>query len=966
MSNRALKSFFIFLIPFILVVALCKAQSMHLGLPGVQNFSRNDYNGGIQNWSFGEAENGLLYFANNSGLLEYNGHHWSLYNSIGSINRSVLTDGNRVYVGAFNEFGYYEENEKGSLKYQSLTKFIKGRIGDFDEIWRIHKTSFGIVFQSFKAIFIYNEGKIEIVLPRSNFHLSYYVNGILWVYDEEHGLMQYRDGKVRIITGGDFFKGKQIWTILSLNDDEVLIGTSKSGVFRYNGNKVTEWNSEVSEELKKYQIYSTKRLKNNYFAFGTIQNGLIVTDTAGNLIFKINKEGGILNNTVLAIGQDKRGNIWLCLDNGISMVEFDSPVSYLQKYFDIGTGYASARFGDYVYFGSNQGLFCIKWSDFTNPSKVKNSFRLIEGTEGQVWNLSVIDNSLLCGHNNGVFQIKGTQSIKISPIQGAWNFLKLNNKGIILVGSYTGLSILENVSGSWHLRNTISGFKESSRFIQKDQFGYIWISHTYKGVYRISLNSDFNAVIRINLFTSKQGLPSDQSNFLFKIQSDLLIASVKGLYRFNYKTEAFEKEKRFDGYLTNNQQIDFLYQDLGHNIWYYADKHPGVLRLQEDGTYKNITSPFSKLEKYTLPSFENIYELDLNNVLIGIEGGFAHYISKFNKDYLLSSSIFISDLRSKDTAEGIYRFNSSTDKQNLIPKFKFKNNTISISYAANSYESSEICFQYKLLGFDKNWSEWTTQKFKEYTNLPYGDYQFALRARSSDQDTPSSLLYKFEVLPPWYLSWYAWSVYFVVLLIVIIIGRRYFLFRLEKSRLLEKQKQKEKYLSREQLLKEETIIAEKEMERLRNEKINLEMIHKEKELANSTMQLIRKNNTLNKLKTDLRSVITSSSDTSVKNNILSLIKRIDKEIDNEKQWQVFNLHVEQVYEELFKKLKDQYPDLTPRELSLCAYLRMNISSKEIATLMNISARGVEISRYRIRKKLRLERDGNLTEFMINL
>ena len=182
----------------------------------------------------------------------------------------------------------------------------------------------------------------------------------------------------------------------------------------------------------------------------------------------------------------------------------------------------------------------------------------------------------------------------------------------------------------------------------------------------------------------------------------------------------------------------------------------------------------------------------------------------------------------------------------------------------------------------------------------------------------------------------------------------------------ESLKQKEKYNNRVQVLKQEALIAEKEMERLRNESLNLEMIHKEKELANSTMLLIKKNNILNRLQGDLRSVNSSLGNDAAKNSISSIIKRIDKEIDNEKQWKVFNMHIEQVYEDLFKKLKESYPELTPRELSLCAYLRMNISSKEIATLMNISARGVEISRYRIRKKLHLDREANLTEFMINL
>ncbi len=197
-------------------------------------------------------------------------------------------------------------------------------------------------------------------------------------------------------------------------------------------------------------------------------------------------------------------------------------------------------------------------------------------------------------------------------------------------------------------------------------------------------------------------------------------------------------------------------------------------------------------------------------------------------------------------------------------------------------------------------------------------------------------------------------------------GKRYFNFRIEKSRLAEKLRQKEKYQIREQKLKEDALIAEKEMQRLRNEALNLEMIHKEKELANSTMLIIQKNNILGKLQNDLKNINSTLAEDAVKKNLNSLIKRIDKEIDNEKQWNVFNMHIEQVYEDMFKKLKENYSDLTPRELSLCAYLRMNISSKEIAALMNISTRGVEISRYRVRKKLHLDREANLTEFMINL
>lgn len=942
------------------------ASTSFYGIPDLRNFSRSQYSGGIQNWSFTEAPNGLLYFANNSGMLEYDGTAWSIYQGVTAVNRVVLADGGRIYVGAFNEFGYYSENERGNLIYHSLAQMVKGKVGDFDEIWRIHKTPFGIVFQSFKAIFILANGRIDIVRPRSSFQFSYYVNGILWVYDASCGLMQYRNGKVEPVPGGDFFTGTPIWSMLPLNDHEILIGTNTGGAYRFDGKRVTPWGGKVNEQLKKYQLYSSLKLKNKLFAFGTIQNGLIISDTAGNLVLQLNRERGLQNNTVLGIGQDNSGNIWLCLDNGITLLDYNSPISYVQKYFDIGTGYASAKFAGQIYLGTNQGLFHISEKDFLDPSKSNSSFRLIAGTEGQVWDLTVIDNTLLCGHTNGIFQVIGDQAIRVSSQPGTWNFLKIDNAGHVLAGTYTGMYVLENHGGRWRVKNKIFGFDESSRFVQYDSKGNIWVSQTYTGIFRIRPDRSWTRVLESQQYTSKSGLPSDRSNLLFRIQSNLVVATEKGVFRYNYGTRRFEPDEKYSPYFPRGLQVDYLYQDPDQNIWFIADRQLGVLRIQEDGSFKKITVPFQKLTSMSLRSFEDIKELDRDNVLIGIEGGFAHYTANFKKDYSTPGTIYISDLRSGDTSEGVFRYNGRQQGQGVVPAFRYRNNKVAIAFSANNAEPAGSKFQYKLSGYDENWSEWSSQSYKEYMNLHEGHYTFMVRAGNPALGAPTELSYSFIVLPPWYRSVYAWITYFLLSMLTVFLGGRYFSYRIEKSRLAEKEKQKVKYLSREQKLKEEALFAENEMARLRNETLRLEMIHKEKELANSTMLLIKKNNILSKLQADLRRVNSSLGNDSPKGSIESLIKRIDKEIDNEKQWKVFDLHIEQVYEELFRKLKDNYPDLTPRELSLCAYLRMNISSKEIATLMNISARGVEISRYRIRKKLKLGREANLTEFMINL
>lgn len=941
--------------------------SQRYGIPGVHNFRRSDYKGGTQNWAVAQAPNGMIYFGNNEGLVEYDGEQWMVYKDMGQVVRSVLTDGKRIYVGTYNKFGFYEADKQGILRYHSLLPLIKNRINDFDEIWRIHKTSFGIVFQSVRAIFIFNQDKIDIVKPRSVFHFSYYVNGTLWLYDQAEGLMQYHNGKVRQVPNGDKLAGTEIWTMLPLNDDQVIIGTAKKGLFRFDGENLEPWNKPVSALLKNYQLYSGAVVDKKYFAFGTIQSGVLISDTTGRIIAHINKNKGLQNNTVLSLGSDNENNIWLGLDNGISLVHFSSPLTYIQNYVDIGSGYVSARFGDNIYLGTNQGLFCISWSDFNSSLKNKENFHLVEGTEGQVWSLAVIGNVLLCGHNSGVFQVRGQVAEKISSVAGGWTIRQAGTNGqYLLVGNYSGISVFEKNGQSWKYRNELEGFDQSSHFLETDSKGYLWVGHGYKGVFRVKPDAGMRRALEVRFYNSVKGLPSDLGTTIFKIRSGIVAGTLFGVYKYNETKDQFEPDKLFSKLIPLHGQVDYIYQDEANNIWYYCNQQPAVLRYQEDGTYKNISNPFNDLSGMLIPPYGHINPLDAQNVLFGTEGGFAHYFSGQYKDYGHVPALYISNIHSADTSEGIFRHNSIEGKQNVIPVFRFRNNTISFSFSSNHFSESENRYQFFLQGFEKDWSEWSQKNTKEYTNLSYGEYTFHLRALKEDGTPTPELSFSFKISPPWYFSTVAWIIYVIAILFAVYFLYRFFLKSIEKSRVKEKEQQRIKYKQREQQFKEDALEAEKEMIRLRNEKLNLEMIHKEKELANSTLMIIQKNEILNKLVHDLNRVKSALTDEQHKTQLNSTIKKIGREIDNEKQWQVFNTHVEQVHEQLFMKLKEKFPDLTPRELSLCAYLRMNISSKEIATLMNISTRGVEISRYRIRKKLGLDRNGNLTDFMMKL
>ena len=167
-----------------------------------------------------------------------------------------------------------------------------------------------------------------------------------------------------------------------------------------------------------------------------------------------------------------------------------------------------------------------------------------------------------------------------------------------------------------------------------------------------------------------------------------------------------------------------------------------------------------------------------------------------------------------------------------------------------------------------------------------------------------------------------------------------------------------------QAIEREKLKAEKSLAEIKNQQLTAQMLMRDKELANQTMRMIQNNEFFISLRKNLENITNQLENKDDKYAIRNTIQKINKNIESENQWKIFEMHFEDVHEEFLKRIKTEFPALSPRELKLCAYLRMNISSKEIALLMNISTRGVEISRYRLRKKLNLSTDVNLSDFII--
>ena len=939
------------------------SQVKKIGVPNILNYPKADYRAGTQNWDVAQDPNGFMYFANNLGVLRFDGQNWDLYNDAFTSNvRSVCIDDDGViYIGLDEDFGIMDPNAPGGPVFKSLLDKLPEDIPETDVIWKIHNTQYGIVFQSYKYLFIYKNDKIDIIKPEKAFYYSFYINNRLFFHDPGVGLFEYINGFVNKVPWADELKNHEIQSMVSFFENHLLIGTAQSGWFEYKNGKLKKWDVPANTQTENDVLYCGIKLDGNNLAIGTILNGLIIANSDGEIIQHLNINNGLQNNTILSLYNDRSGNLWLGLDNGLDYIELNSPISYTSRSKSIGTGYCAVIHNNMLYLGTNQGLFTKKFS--TVGENNTEAFKIIPGTEGQVWSLKVINGQLLCGHNLGTFAINGQEARQISDDPGLWTFIQLkDDSNYSIGGNFTGLSLFHFENGQWKFQTKIKEFSESSRFISEDKDGNIWVSHGAKGLFRVSLNAERDSATNVKLYGAKNGLPLDLMNILLKFDNSWYISTVDGLYSYNATTDRFEKNKTLNNVFDPSIRLKYVEKDFRGNYWYIAENEVGVLHKNDDTSYTKITTPFQQLRNRLVREWEFLYVYDLNNVFFATENGFAHYSSRIVTSYNQPFKCFITrvDVPNLDTV--VYPIEGSDPVE-----FPFQKNAFRFKFSAPFYQNPEqLEFSYFIDNYSDSWSTWSTDNYRDLTNLPENDYTFRVKARNSFGIESNEATFSFIITPPWHRSKTATYFYILIVFVIVLIVAWLTNRRFERSKQKERKKHEQKLRAKEKEFEKQAVLAEKEIIRLKNEKLEAQKLSLDKELANQTLSIVNKNKFLMKINEELKRLSNETTDGAVKSRMAILKKRINKEIDNQNQNQIFESYFEEVHTDFFERLKDKFPHLSPKDLRLCAYIRMNMSTKEIATLLNISDRGVEISRYRLRKKLELSREVNLSTFLINL
>lgn len=886
--------------------------------PPIQNYSSVEYGAASQNWDVVLDSLGIVYFANNEGLLSYDGQSWTLHSlPLGSIIRSVYEHEGYIYTGSYQEFGFWQRDKKGELAYTSLMHLLKDYEMKNEEIWDILSFRGSIYFRSFGAIYKYNHEKI-IPLKNLVVNAMEVFEGKLVVSIGNEGLFSLEDnGELNLVPGQEILKDQ---TIIELENDgnELLIGTRNS-LYRFDGVKSKEFvDKNITALLEKYELNHILSISDRELVFATVKNGVIHYNKDLKETRIYNRNNGLQNNTVLGVAE-RNGKIWLGLDNGIDAINLSSPLNFFtDDTGELGAVYDLAFHNSQLYFATNTGVYRLNGQEIS----------LIEGAEGHSWNLAVIDGIVYSNHNTGTFKILNN---KFSPVEGrtgSFDILKTpENAAALLIGNYTGISVYYPDSGD--IRE-LSDINFPVKKLIYENTGIIWAAHPYEGVYRIGMDND----LRQNKFINRIGIHKDRpisKADVFKINNQIAIFKDNKWYRYNPFVDSLNIFTELKDY----QNHRFLHED-NNGAWFTNTLNNALVFTNFKDVKVNLS--FRELNGRLVKGHENIIKGNDSIYYITLNDGFA----RVNLNELINVK-----MKENLSEPIIYSIADSHEQYDIssLPGLPFQAaREIFVKVALPDSDATDLFFE---LQGKNNLKGRVENGMIKFQNLDYGDYDLKIFALSPQNVSSKISSLKFKILPPWYLSNALKFLYLLIVLILIGLVYWYNRLKLKKHRGVLEQRFKKEHQERINQIEKDILLGE----------IN----SKRKELVNTTLIGARKNEVLMEIQGELNK---DKDKFSNQFRLKHIMNKINREIKNKDEWNLFETNFNEIHEDFFKDLLTTYPNLSNKDLKLCSYLKMNMSSKEIAPLLGITVRGVEVHRYRLRKKMNLDGKENLTNFFI--
>jgi ligand-binding sensor domain-containing protein len=633
------------------------AQST-IGLPAIRNYQNTDYHASIENWDIGQDKRGVLYFANNDGLLTFDGTYWKVYPlpNKAAIKSLAIDTAGRIYVGGHDEVGYFYPDRDGILIYHSLKDKLPRIAQQFADVWNIVLWGNAVYFRTVESMFELKGGNMQTFDAPGGWQLMTRVDSELLAEDKTKGLFAFRAGQWREICPAA--AAFHVTGILPYKKDSLLVTTLKNGLYLLTPSGLVRKPTAADLLLTNDLINSARKIGADRYALGTATGGVLILDGDGRVIQRFSSEEGLQNNNILSVLPDEDSNLWLGLDNGISFIHYNTSVKLIRPVKDNQLiSNAVKIYNQHLYIGTSNGLYTIPLdASIPDISALKGNFSEVANTKGQVWSLEEINHELLMGHQDGGFVIRDNRAMPVLTQQGVWGFKSVgwnwsragNGGGVgqdllgIIAGSYTGLRwVFENKKGEFSEGGRMNDLYESLPAIAV-QGATVWASHPYRGVFSnpIPMEGNFGHWP----YDKKKGLPSDMNNYVAIIHNKVVAATEKGIYEYDPASDLFRPAAFFSG-IFHDSSVEYLTEDKEGNIWFVSNQRVGLIDFSKGGRDEHYSVIyFPELTGQTVQGSAYIYPYNRENVFIGSNNGVFHlnlsqYIRSANKISVLLGTV---------------------------------------------------------------------------------------------------------------------------------------------------------------------------------------------------------------------------------------------------------------------------------------------------------------------------------------
>lgn len=738
------------------------------GLPLIKNHTLEDYPTLFHNYQITQDTQGILFIANDNGLIEFDGLNWRQYQLPEQIAiKAVAFHNKRIYVAGNSELGFFEPDKQGHLGFISLAKQIKQFKFPLPVFTKIVTTPTQVIFFSTNALYLYNvvSKKIKYLPAKSRFYNLFKIKQQVFVQEANKGLFRLEKDKLSFVQGSDIFADKKIRCILTHPNKQLLIGTQDHGFYLYNGQLFSSWDVGINNPMKEAQLYTGISLSDNYFAFGTFNQGLILSDQQGKLIKKIDKGSGLPSNIIYSLFLDRQKRLWLGMPQGISQVDIFSPLStYNEKLGLEGIVYDAIQVKGNLFLGTSQGIFTL------DSNSQSGRFTKVPNTNGSSWDLEkVSDQILLATHSKGIYTLLNNKA-SLSPHNGhMFRVAPLpttSNTWLICAeeGLYAAKFGQNESLDYYKVKGAKINFTPFS-YLVSDASGFVWTSNANNGVIKMKLNAKADSLLSIRFYGKADGLPSSVNNRVFSINKQLVVGTKQGAYQYNPTTDKFEPH-HLTRWLSNKPPILWMSEDKQQNIWVLSDRD--IIILEKAGKKNEYRKRILFHDIVKIKQSPFIYFTNTQNVLLNVREGLLSYDLQYptRQDSSFSALIRLVEWERAAGKDSVLIGGGYHDKT-TNPVYAYEINDFRFTVAANYLPFNQLNqFQFFLEGYDKEWSGWTTNQSKEYTNLPPGNYIFKVKARNSEGVIGKIAQFTFTIRTPWYLT--RWMNIVILLLIALL------------------------------------------------------------------------------------------------------------------------------------------------------------------------------------------------------